>query len=150
MARAPASSASRCLPQAKLPLGGGALRESGGSVARHVEYPQIAPPVVALYPKEGTFWSDHRCAILNAPWVEAEQRAAAEIFRDFLLARPQQELCSSSAFGLAIQTSRSAHRSTRPERRRSAAAADAARCAWRRRDRGRARPWGARTKSMGM
>jgi Ca-activated chloride channel family protein len=48
-------------------------------------------PVVAIYPKEGTFWSNHPYAILNAPWVTAEQRAAAEDFQAFLLDRPQQE-----------------------------------------------------------
>ncbi|MFN2292517.1 MAG: extracellular solute-binding protein [Anaerolineae bacterium] len=47
-------------------------------------------PVVAIYPKEGTFWSNHPYAILNAPWVTDEQRAAAEDFRAFLLDRPQQ------------------------------------------------------------
>ncbi|NOK59836.1 MAG: extracellular solute-binding protein [Chloroflexi bacterium AL-W] len=48
-------------------------------------------PVVAVYPKEGTFWSDHPYAILNAPWVDDEQRAAAEAFRDYLLATEQQQ-----------------------------------------------------------
>jgi Ca-activated chloride channel family protein len=48
-------------------------------------------PVVAIYPEEGTFWSNHPYAILNAPWVDAEQRAAAEIFEAYLLDRPQQE-----------------------------------------------------------
>jgi len=47
--------------------------------------------VVAIYPKEGTFWSNHPYAILNAPWVTAEQRAAAEDFQAFLLDRPQQQ-----------------------------------------------------------
>lgn len=47
-------------------------------------------PVVALYPKEGTFWSNHPYAILNAPWVTEEQRAAAEDFQTFLLDKPQQ------------------------------------------------------------
>ncbi len=45
---------------------------------------------VAIYPKEGTFWSNHPYAILNAPWVSDEQRAAAEDFLAFLLDRPQQ------------------------------------------------------------
>ena len=62
------------------------------------KYPNLALPVVALYPKEGTFWSDHPFAILNAPWVDAEQRAAAAVFRDFLLARPQQELALQLGF----------------------------------------------------
>jgi Ca-activated chloride channel family protein len=47
-------------------------------------------PVVAIYPSEGTFWSNHPYAILNAPWVTDEQRVAAEMFRDYLLERPQQ------------------------------------------------------------
>jgi Ca-activated chloride channel family protein len=54
-------------------------------------YPNLATPVVAIYPREGTFWSDHPYAVLNAPWVSDEQRAGAIAFRDFLLSRPQQE-----------------------------------------------------------
>jgi Ca-activated chloride channel family protein len=48
-------------------------------------------PVVAIYPKEGTFWANHPYAVLNAPWVSAEQREAANHFQDFLLAQNQQE-----------------------------------------------------------
>jgi Ca-activated chloride channel family protein len=47
-------------------------------------------PVVAIYPKEGTFWSNHPYAVINAPWVTEEQKAAAEKFQDFLLEKPQQ------------------------------------------------------------
>ncbi|MGC9399925.1 MAG: VWA domain-containing protein [Anaerolineae bacterium] len=47
-------------------------------------------PVVAIYPKEGTIWSNHPYGILNAPWVTAEQREAAEIFEAYLLDTPQQ------------------------------------------------------------
>lgn len=47
-------------------------------------------PVVAIYPKEGTFWSNHPYAIVNAPWVTTEQREAAGLFKDFLLDKPQQ------------------------------------------------------------
>ncbi len=47
-------------------------------------------PVVAIYPEEGTIWSNHPYAILNAPWVTEEQAEAAEIFEDFLLDKPQQ------------------------------------------------------------
>jgi Ca-activated chloride channel family protein len=47
-------------------------------------------PVVAIYPEEGTFWSNHPYAILNASWVTDEERAAAENFLAFLLDRPQQ------------------------------------------------------------
>jgi Ca-activated chloride channel family protein len=47
-------------------------------------------PVVAIYPKEGTFWSNHPYIALNAPWVTDEQREAAGMFEEFLLAEPQQ------------------------------------------------------------
>lgn len=48
-------------------------------------------PLVAVYPKEGTFWSDHPYAILDAEWVGPEQRQAAEAFLAFLKAKPQQQ-----------------------------------------------------------
>jgi Ca-activated chloride channel family protein len=47
-------------------------------------------PVVAIYPKEGTFWSNHPYITLNAPWVTDEQREAAEHLKAFLLDGPQQ------------------------------------------------------------
>ena len=47
-------------------------------------------PVVAIYPKEGTFWTNNPYAILNAEWVTAEQKEAAEDFEAFLLAEEQQ------------------------------------------------------------
>jgi Ca-activated chloride channel family protein len=47
-------------------------------------------PVVAIYPKEGTFWSNHPYAVLNAPWVTPEQKEAAGLFEAFLLDKPQQ------------------------------------------------------------
>jgi Ca-activated chloride channel family protein len=46
--------------------------------------------VVAIYPKEGTFWSNHPYAVLNAPWVTPEQKEAAGFFEAFLLDKPQQ------------------------------------------------------------
>lgn len=48
-------------------------------------------PVVAIYPQEGTFWSNHPYAILNAPWVTADQKEAALDFQNFLLDKPQQQ-----------------------------------------------------------
>jgi Ca-activated chloride channel family protein len=48
-------------------------------------------PVVAVYPKEGTFWSDHPVGIVEREWVTPEHREAAKIYIDYLLARPQQE-----------------------------------------------------------
>jgi len=54
-------------------------------------YPHLAYPVVAIYPKEGTFYSDHPFAILQASWVTPEKKAAALEFRNFLLAPAQQK-----------------------------------------------------------
>lgn len=48
-------------------------------------------PVVAVYPKEGTFWSDHPVGIVEREWVTPEHREAAKIYIDYLLDRPQQE-----------------------------------------------------------
>ncbi len=47
-------------------------------------------PVVAIYPKEGTFWSNHPFVVLNANWVTDIQREAAQVFEAFLLDEPQQ------------------------------------------------------------
>jgi Ca-activated chloride channel family protein len=49
-------------------------------------------PLVFIFPAEGTFWSEQPYCIVNADWVSDEQTEAAGIFRDYLLARPQQEL----------------------------------------------------------
>jgi Ca-activated chloride channel family protein len=48
-------------------------------------------PIVAIYPREGTFWSDHPAGVVKAPWVTAEHAEAAEKYLDFLLAAPQQQ-----------------------------------------------------------
>jgi Ca-activated chloride channel family protein len=52
---------------------------------------QLPFPVVAVYPKEGTFWSDHPVGIVQREWVTPEHREAANLYIDYLLARPQQE-----------------------------------------------------------
>jgi Ca-activated chloride channel family protein len=48
-------------------------------------------PVVAIYPKEGTFWSDHPVGVVERDWVTPEHREAAKLYIQYLLARPQQE-----------------------------------------------------------
>lgn len=55
-------------------------------------------PVVAIYPKEGTFWTNNPYVTLNAPWVSDTQKEAAEAFETFLLARPQQERAIALGF----------------------------------------------------
>ncbi len=48
-------------------------------------------PIVAIYPVEGTFWSDHPAGIVEREWVTPEHREAAEMYLGYLLARPRQE-----------------------------------------------------------
>jgi Ca-activated chloride channel family protein len=58
----------------------------------------MAFPVVAIYPKEGTFWSDHPVGIVERDWVTPEHREAAKIYIRYLLARPQQEKAMEYGF----------------------------------------------------
>ena len=53
-------------------------------------YPNLPYPVVAIYPKEGTFYSDHPFVIPKASWVTPAKRTSALAFRNFLLALAQQ------------------------------------------------------------
>ena len=41
-------------------------------------------PLVAVYPKEGTLFSDNPLFVLDAPWVEAADKEAAEAFAKFV------------------------------------------------------------------
>ena len=61
---------------------------------------EYQPPekLVALYPKEGTFWHEHPFAIPNADWVTAEQRDAAGVFTDYVRSRPVQEIVLAHGF----------------------------------------------------
>ena len=52
---------------------------------------QLPFPVVAIYPREGTFWSDHPVGIVEREWVTPEHRQAAQAYIRYLLERPQQE-----------------------------------------------------------
>jgi Ca-activated chloride channel family protein len=54
--------------------------------------------LVAIYPEEGTFWSDHPYSVLDGDWVTADQRAAAAAFLAFLKARAQQERAMALGF----------------------------------------------------
>lgn len=48
-------------------------------------------PLVALYPTEGTLFSDNPFYILDAPWVDADERAGAQLFQDFVQRPENQE-----------------------------------------------------------
>src|SRR5215475_11931439 len=60
-------------------------------VVESYDQQNLAFPVVAIYPKEGTFWSDHPIGIVDREWVTPEHRDAARIYTQYLLDRPQQE-----------------------------------------------------------
>jgi Ca-activated chloride channel family protein len=47
-------------------------------------------PLVAIYPKEGTLFSDSPYFILDAPWVDQKQKDAAKIFESFV-AQPENQ-----------------------------------------------------------
>ncbi len=48
-------------------------------------------PVVAVYPSEGTFWSDHPVGVVQRDWVSDKHKEAAKIYLNYLLDSPQQE-----------------------------------------------------------
>src|SRR5215471_11035477 len=60
-------------------------------VVESYDQQNLAFPVVAIYPKEGTFWSDHPIGIVDREWVTPDHREAARIYTQYLLDRPQQE-----------------------------------------------------------
>ncbi len=56
------------------------------------------PPLVALYPSEGTFYSDNPFMVLDADWVTTEQRRGAEAFRSSLAERITPEVAAKAGF----------------------------------------------------
>jgi Ca-activated chloride channel family protein len=47
-------------------------------------------PLVAIYPKEGTLYSDNPFIVLNAPWVDAKEKQGAAAFQAFIT-RPEAQ-----------------------------------------------------------
>jgi Ca-activated chloride channel family protein len=60
------------------------------------EPPEV--PLVAVYPEEGTLYSDNPLAVLNADWVTDQQRAGAADFGDWLREPEQQEEFNNAGF----------------------------------------------------
>ncbi|HRQ40982.1 MAG TPA: substrate-binding domain-containing protein [Chloroflexota bacterium] len=53
---------------------------------------ELAFPLAFIFPAGGTIWADQPyCVLDNADWVDADEAEAATIFRDYILARAQQE-----------------------------------------------------------
>jgi Ca-activated chloride channel family protein len=77
------------------------LEEGGRSLDAFVAQEQLViyfnqnaqgEKLVAIYPKEGTFWMDHPLVLLEGPWVTAEQRRAFRTFAEFVAEPEQQRL----------------------------------------------------------
>jgi Ca-activated chloride channel family protein len=62
------------------------------------KHPDLPFPVVAIYPKEGTFWSDHPVGVVDRPWVTDAHREAAEIYIEYLLEKEQQQAAMRYGF----------------------------------------------------
>lgn len=54
--------------------------------------------LVAVYPKEGTFYSDNPFVVLDAPWVSARERKGAQLFQRFLAEEVTPELAARFGF----------------------------------------------------
>jgi Ca-activated chloride channel family protein len=55
-------------------------------------------PLVAIYPKEGTIWSDHPAGIVERSWVNDDQRAGGQMYLDYLRAAAQQQRAMEMGF----------------------------------------------------
>jgi len=61
---------------------------------------EYKPPekLVALYPKDGTFWHEHPMGIVNADWTTQEQRDAAKVFVSYVLTPTVQQAIMAQGF----------------------------------------------------
>ncbi len=59
---------------------------------------KLETPLVAIYPREGTFWSDHPIGLVQREWVTPVYQEAGRRFIRFLLERPQQEAAMRLGF----------------------------------------------------
>ena len=61
-------------------------------------HPKPRVPIVAVYPKEGTLFSDNPFIVLNEKWVTEEKKAAAADFLKYLQEPRQQRVFQDAAF----------------------------------------------------
>ncbi|MDR0626785.1 MAG: substrate-binding and VWA domain-containing protein [Bifidobacteriaceae bacterium] len=62
---------------------------------------QLVPPaekLVAVYPSEGSLWSDNPAVLLGAKWVTADQKKAGEAFLEFLHSDTVQRILPKYGF----------------------------------------------------
>lgn len=59
-----------------------------------------ADKLVEIVPAEGTFVADYPLIVLRAPWVDGRARAAAEVFRTWLVSRITASVAAANGFKL--------------------------------------------------
>jgi Ca-activated chloride channel family protein len=64
---------------------------------------KLGQDVVAIYPKEGTFWSDHPVGVVNRDWVTRDHRQAAKVYIDYLLQDEQQRKAIKYGFRPGVE-----------------------------------------------
>ena len=62
------------------------------------DHPKPRVPLVAIYPKEGTLYSDSPYVVLNAPWVSKAKKAGAADFLRFLRSDAAQSTFTDAGF----------------------------------------------------
>jgi Ca-activated chloride channel family protein len=61
----------------------------------------LTPPrekLVAIYPQDGSLWSDNPVVVLGTHWVTPEQKAAGDAFAAFLQTEPAQQILPKYGF----------------------------------------------------
>ncbi len=66
--------------------------------------PRGKEPIVAIYPSEGTFWSDHPVGVVDAWWMDDEHREAADIYIQYLRQKPQQVVAMEYGFRPGVES----------------------------------------------
>jgi Ca-activated chloride channel family protein len=69
-----------------------------GNLATVGDHPAPNVPLAAIYPKEGTLYSDSPYVILDAPWSTDEKKAGAADFLEFLQTPESQERFTEVGF----------------------------------------------------
>lgn len=67
-------------------------------VIQSYQYRHSSIPLVAVYPKEGTLWSEHPIGIVKRDWVTPSHYEAAQIYINYLLDKPQQKKALQDGF----------------------------------------------------
>ena len=79
-------------------LHAGTNSESGVFATNKFNQDILQFPLVFIIPADGAFWSENPYCVIDETWVTAEQRDAAQVLEDYMLAPQQQD--KTMDFGL--------------------------------------------------